>query len=311
MPETRSSLGGHLLIVWTAIAVEPPCPPSLQMRLMIFEEHTGIVMIGKCRLCLRDGVGLQRSHLLSAAVYRILRDDQLARNPNPVIITPKGRMQSNQQQWAHLLCRCCEALLSREGEDWIFRHGMKRDGSFPLAEMLRRSRPSVGTLGEHTRLYEAALIPEINAAAITHFAIGTFWKASVYGWNTDGSIPVNLGGYGDRFRHFLLGEAKFPTDAVLAVLVREGGPIDRLTHTPAGSVGPEISTYQFPIPGFSFVLTIGKNISERISRYCFVRGAGRPIVITVATEQFLFQQAQRPIERAQRPEVRAHGRLRS
>jgi hypothetical protein len=263
-------------------------------------------MIGTCKLCLRDGVELQRSHLLSAAVYRILRDDGVASNPNPVLITPEGRVQSNQQQWAHLLCRSCEALLSREGEDWVFRHGMKRDGGFSLAELLRRSRPSVGTLGEHTRLYEARLIPEINAAAITHFAIGIFWKASVYGWNTDGSIPVNLVGYDDEFRRFLLGEVEFPTDAVLAVMVRDGGPIDRLTHTPFGGAGPEISTYQFPIPGFDFVLTLGKNIPERIGQYCFVRGTGKPIVITVATEQFLFHQAQRAIERSQRPKTRPH-----
>jgi hypothetical protein len=85
-------------------------------------------MIGTCKLCLRDGVELQRSHLLSAAVYRILRDDGVAPNPNPVLITPEGRVQSNQQQWAHLLCRSCEALLSRVGEDWVFRHGMKQDG---------------------------------------------------------------------------------------------------------------------------------------------------------------------------------------
>ena len=69
---------------------------------------------------------------------------------------------------------------------------MKQDGSFLLAELLQRSRPSAGTLGEHTRLYEAALIPGINAVAITNFAIGIFWNASVDGWNTDGSIPVNL-----------------------------------------------------------------------------------------------------------------------
>ena len=268
-------------------------------------------MIGTCKLCLRDGVELQRSHLLSAAIYRILRDDGVSPNPNPVLITPEGRVQSNQQQWAHLLCRPCEALLSREGEDWVFRHGMKQDGRFPLAELLRRSQPSVGTPEEHTRLYEAALIPGINSAAITHFAIGIFWKASVYGWNTDGSIPVNLAGYGDQFRHFLLGEADFPKEAVLAVLVREGGPMDRLTHTPAGSSGPDISTYQFPVPGFSFVLTLGKNISERISQYCFVRGNGKPIVITVATEQFLFQQAQRAIERAQQPNPRPYRRPRS
>jgi hypothetical protein len=261
-------------------------------------------MIGICKLCLKDGMDLQRSHLLSAAIYRILRDDGRAANPNPVLITPEGQVQSSKQQRAFLLCRSCEAILSREGEDWIFRHGMKNDGGFPLADVLRRSRPSVGTLGEHTRLYESALIPEINTAAITHFAMGIFWKASIHGWNTDGTIPVNLGEYDDEIRRFILGEADFPKDAVLAVMVREGGAIDRLTHTPTGIAGPQVSTYQFAIPGFSFVLTIGTNIPERTSQYCFVRGLGKPIVTTIAVEQFLFQQAQGAIARAQKSKNR-------
>ena len=256
-------------------------------------------MIGTCRLCLKDGVDLQRSHLLSAAVYRILRDDGTT-NPNPVQITPEGSVQSSKQQRAHLLCRTCEAILSREGEDWIFRHGMKSDGSFPLADLLRTYRPSVGTLEEHTRLYESDLIPEINTSAITHFAVGIFWKASLYPWNTDRTIPVNLAGYDDGFRGFLLGEAEFPQDAVLTVCVREGGVIDRLTHTPHGVQGPAISNYQFPIPGFSFVLTIGKNIPPRTSQYCFVRGLGKPIVTTLAVEQFLFDRAQRAVTRARK-----------
>jgi hypothetical protein len=263
-----------------------------------------MIMIGTCKLCLKDGMELQRSHLLSVAIYRILRDDGRAANPNPVVITPEGRVQSSKQQRAHLLCRSCESILSREGEDWIFRHGMKNDGSFPLADVLRRSKPSVGTLREHTRLYESVLIPEINAAAITHFAIGIFWKASIHGWNTDGTIPVNLSGYDDEFRLFILGEADFPKDAVLAVMVREGGAIDRLTHTPAGIVGAQMSTYQFPIPGFSFVLTIGKNIPERTGQYCFVRGLGKPMVTTIAVEQFLFQQAQGAIARVQSSKIR-------
>lgn len=265
-------------------------------------------MIGRCRLCLTDGVDLQRSHMIPAAVYRILRDDGRAANPNPVVITPEGRVQSSKQQRAHLLCRSCEALLSREGEDWVFRHGMKNDESFPLADLLRKSQPSVGTLADHTRLYESVLIPEINAAAITHFAIGIFWKASIYGWNTDGTIPVHLAGYDDEFRHFVLRKAEFPQNAVLTVTVREGGVIDRLTHTPAGVARTDTSAYQFPIPGFSFVLTIGANIPQRISQYCFVRGAGRPIVITPAVEQFLFRQAQLANARAQQPRIRQNRR---
>jgi hypothetical protein len=220
-----------------------------------------------------------------------------------VVITPEGARQTSKQQWAHLLCRSCEAVLSREGEDWIFRNGMKKDGRFPLAKMLARVRPSVGTPMEHTRLYESVLVPEISAAAITHFAAGIFWKASVYGWNTDGSVPVNLRGNDEGFRRFLLGQAEFPQNAVLAVMVREGGVIGRLTHTPWGAAGPDTSSYQFPIPGFSFLLTLGENIPDRISQYCFVRGLGKPIVTTVAVEQFLLQQAHAANARAARPKA--------
>jgi hypothetical protein len=262
-------------------------------------------MIGTCRLCLSIGVQLQRSHLLSAAIYRVLRDNKRIANPNPIVLSPEGRVQTSKQQWAHLLCRSCEAILSREGEDWIFRYGMKNDDRFLLADILRAIKPSVGTPTEHTRLYESVLVPEINADAITHFAVGMFWKASIYGWNTDGSVPVNLRGQDEEFRRFLLGQIGFPHKAVLAVMVREGGVIDKLTHTPAGIVGLETSTFQFPIPGFSFVLTLGENIPERISQYCIVRGLGRPLVTTVATEHFLFQQAQAAAVRAARPKVQS------
>jgi hypothetical protein len=129
---------------------------------------------GTCKLCVKTDVGLRRSHLLSAAIYRILRDDRRTANPDPVVNTPEGARQTSKQQWAHLLCWSCEAVLLREGEDWIFRNGMKKDGRFPLAEMLARVRPSVGTPVEHTRLYESDLVPEISAAAITHFAAGIF-----------------------------------------------------------------------------------------------------------------------------------------
>ena len=46
--------------------------------------------------------------------------------------------------------------------------------------------------------------------------------------------------------------------------------------------------------------TLHLNETERIAL------RGRRVVITVATEQFLFQQAQRAVERARRPETRAH-----
>jgi hypothetical protein len=55
-------------------------------------------MTGTWRLCQNEGVELQRSHVLSAAIYRILRDDGRTPNPNPVVFTPEGRVQSSKHQ---------------------------------------------------------------------------------------------------------------------------------------------------------------------------------------------------------------------
>src|SRR5277367_373103 len=79
-------------------------------------EELRSLKIGKCKLCLREGVSIQRSHFLPAGVYRILRDDQ-AKNPNPWLLTEKAAYQTSWQMKAWLLCRDCEQLLSKKGED--------------------------------------------------------------------------------------------------------------------------------------------------------------------------------------------------
>jgi hypothetical protein len=206
--------------------------------------------------------------------------------------------RSSKQQRTYLLCRPCELILSKNGENWFFRNGMKADGRFRLADVLRKAHSSVGTLADNTRLYEAALIPEINSLAIAHFATGIFWKASVHGWNDDGRVPVSLFGYADQFRRFLLGEREFPQSAVLTVVVRERGLLDRLTYAPAGFSKGATSSYRFPIPGFNFMLTVGKKIPQRTSQYCFVRGVGKPIVVTSTLETFLMQEAQDMLARS-------------
>jgi len=134
-------------------------------------------VVGKCRLSLREGVELKRSHYISAAVYRTLRGAAApGMNPDPVYITQGRRYQSSSQQWAHLLCSECEARLSKGGEDWFFRNTLKKDGKFRLLETLLAGIPSVYQQGVPVILYEADGFPEIDAEAITYFATSIFWR---------------------------------------------------------------------------------------------------------------------------------------
>ena len=44
---------------------------------------------------------------------------------------------------APLLCQDCEQRLSKNGERWVLSHCLKRNGSFPLAEMLAARKPDM------------------------------------------------------------------------------------------------------------------------------------------------------------------------
>ena len=190
-------------------------------------------MLGKCKLCLREGVELKNSHYISAAVYRALRDEVPGKNPNPFHLSQGHSIQSSNQDRAHLLCAECELRFSKGGENWFFRHSMKKDGRFKLLDMLKAGQASVLD-GATPILYEADKFPAINVDALVYFATSVFWRGSIHGWNDDGSVPVNLHGYADQFRRYLLGERRFPKHAVLQGMIRPPGPVARVTYGPVG-----------------------------------------------------------------------------
>jgi len=68
-------------------------------------------------------------------------------------------------------------------------------------------------------VYHGAAITEIDAAQITHFGMGIFWKAAIHTWKSKGpTVHIDLGPYVEGVRRFLLG-APFPENIVLWVCV--------------------------------------------------------------------------------------------
>lgn len=243
-------------------------------------------MIGKCKLCLTDNIELKDSHFLSAGIYRILRDE-LEKNPNPWLITQKGAVQTSRQMKAHLLCQDCEQRISRNGEDWVLRNCLRKDGAFPIASVLAARMPDLTSDATTTKVYYSAAIREINIPALAYFAASIFWRGSIHGWNQDGSIPVYLGPFQEAFRQHLMGTHSFPKDCVLLVTVREGKEISRLTYAPIGERRGRVHIYKFPMPGFGFSMTVSKNIPAKLRDHCFVYGRGNPIIMTDLIEKYL------------------------
>ena len=240
---------------------------------------------------------LRDSHFLSAGIYRILRDDG-APNPNPWALTAEAAFQTSRQMKAPLLCPDCEQRLSKNGENWVLRNCLKADRSFPLADALAARRPDLSSPTTTTRVYYAAEVPAIDVAALSYFAASIFWRGSIHPWNKDGSYPVNLGPFQESFRMYLIGQADFPKDSSLWVIVREGGKIDRMTYAPIGKREGKVHVYKFPMPGLGFSLTVSKNVPESYRNMCFVHGGGNPIIATTILEDMLMQDAVRLREKS-------------
>jgi hypothetical protein len=232
-------------------------------------------MTGRCKLCLQD-LHLKESHYLPAGIYKILRD-VTEKNPNPWTLTAKTAIQTSRQMTARLLCCKCEQRLSTYGENWVLRHCQRNDGSFSLASNLASREPDVASETTTTRIYCAAKIPEIDVSALAYFAASIFWRGSIHPWNSDGSIPVNLGPFREQFRQYLMGEKDFPKDCALWVVVREGKETGRLTHVPVGERKGNFHMYRFPMPGLAFSIMVSKNIPANYREMCFVRGRFAPL----------------------------------
>lgn len=141
---------------------------------------------GTCKLCRRDGVELQDSHVLPAGLYRLLRGSVEDGNPNPWIIQGKTQVQTSRQEKAHLLCRDCEQRLNRCGEKWVLGNALRPDGTFALGSLLAKSPAISDPHRSAPKLYSAASLPGINIPAIGYFA------ASIFGGrqSTSGRVPT-------------------------------------------------------------------------------------------------------------------------
>jgi hypothetical protein len=249
---------------------------------------------------LAEGVELQESHYLSKGIYRsLLIDGPKGQNKNPWQISLEGAVQTSKQQWAHLLCATCETRFARNGEDWVFRNGLKNNGKFKLASVLAES-PFMLDASRTARIYRAAEIPKINIQALTYFASSIFWRASAHPWKLDGTVPVPLGPFAEPLRQYLLGEAEFPEQIVLTVTVRVPSDLSHLTHAPMGEWRGQLLVAKFPMPGLSFAITAGVAIPQPLQRMCFVRGEGSPLFMSEMLEQYIKEEGVKIIRNMRR-----------
>ena len=170
--------------------------------------------MGTCKLC-RTIAELQDSHLAPSAMYKYLREPW-KQNPNPIVIDRNKTSSSSKQVKDYVLCRECEDLFNKNGENWILRQ-VWNGREFPLLDRLN-------VAVQHHALSEALAFSGkavgIDTEKLGYFALSMVWRAGAHVWTTPFGQKTNLldlGSYEEPIRQYLLGKGPFPSDvAVLA-----------------------------------------------------------------------------------------------
>ena len=131
----------------------------------------------RCAGCLRERP-LRNSHLLPKFVYKRVKGDQNA----PVIYRGGVAFLSNDQETQPLLCNDCEQRLNRMGERYASTVLYEKGGDCPLFKLLgytSRTEPLVDGVFFERRAPVVRGAGRLNVDALTHFALGIFWKCAV------------------------------------------------------------------------------------------------------------------------------------
>ena len=243
--------------------------------------------IGTCGLCRASAVELLDSHFMPSGFYRIARDEERV-NPNPVLVNEEVSLVSSEQAKDYFLCAACERRFNETGEDWVLRNCWRDETDFPLRSILFASTPSPLS-NEGFTVYEGANIDGVEPDQLAYFGASVFWRGAARDWIFMKRNPKRLhfGPYEEQFRLYLIGEASFPADAVMIVIVSSGMDAMRnlvMVFPFLKRRAEAFYNYRFAMAGLTYQLYLGKGIPNGLRRLCSVRSPDRYIFMVPASD---------------------------
>jgi len=214
---------------------------------------------------------LVSSHLVSRAVYEYLRTDDL----HPFVVGGGTVRVTTDQLQTELLCQDCECMLNDGGEKWMVGKLCTVDRKFPLYDLLNRQAPINTDADGET--FAAGTNPDFDVKRISHFALGVFWKASVYPWKLG---EISLGPYADAIRTWLRGETAFPQNVAPNVILSRPAAAKTLMNPPYLTAVAPCHSYMFNVPGVFFRLSVGKDIQLPERTLCFYSSAEHFVLVS-------------------------------
>jgi hypothetical protein len=238
---------------------------------------------GTCKLCLQTRV-LQDSHLMPKALYRLSRWEGMP-NPNPMMLTERGRVQTSKQVKDYVFCRECEQRFSRGGEHYALGQ-VRLKGRFPLLHTLQSSNQR--TSGGFTFHYDVSTLG-IDKEKLAYFALSVFWRASVHIWHHDKSTPlIQLGKYEEQIRTYLLRTSPFPASVALLLFVCTDPYSQNTFYEPSLGMSNPMG-WSFQARGLNFYLNEadGAPLPLDATKACLIKGTKDMVVSLSCAEKVL------------------------
>jgi hypothetical protein len=203
---------------------------------------------GTCKLCQHDNVGLLESHFVSRKLYYSGKKKLEFVNFIDAGVDPE-------ELRAHLLCRKCEQRFSVNGEDEVLKHVAPKYvlKAMPLAERMRVAwaRDDDPSAPRHdARDYD------IDTDKFAYFALSIVWRRTIHEWSP--AIPRwELGQFAEDMRKYLVGEAQFPQNISVIVMVCSDEASRRMWTIPSQFVEAGCLNFAFDVRGVRFRVMMG------------------------------------------------------
>jgi hypothetical protein len=227
-----------------------------------------MLTLGKCKLCLRDGVELLKSHFVSRKLYYSGKKGLEFANFIDSGFDPEELREP-------LLCEACEARFSQNGEDEVLRHAAPKFvlKSMPLAE---RMKVAWARDNEPSAPRHDARDFNIDAEKFAYFALSIVWRRTIHEWSP--AVPRwDLGQFAEDMRKYLLGQTPFPGNMAVIVMVCTDEASRRMWTIPAQFVEAGCLNFAFDVRGIRFRAMMGH--LPPFAHYANCRGPQRPIFL--------------------------------
>jgi hypothetical protein len=243
-----------------------------------------VMPIGKCALCLLQK-DLQKSHLIPASMFRIIRKSQ---SSDPVFMTAKHIGTSSRQITAHELCWDCEQLFRQNGEDWMA--GQVFQGNhFPLLNSFKYAMAD-WEMRDHAAYSGTACGTDVEK--IVYFGTSVLWRSSLRRW-TIGSAEtttVSLGQHQEALRKYLHGEAAFPGAAVIVTLCTDFSS-QGFFFSPTAIRDGVLAGYSINLLGVYYRFFFEPGVPRDFYRYSCVHSERKRIIVADQSKQSMHSYA--------------------